>query len=350
VTVSMAKTQGRGDSSDDEEETPEDVAEINRIMGRDKPIKLTSEAGMSLAERQQARMKAAAAARKPGHTSSKTASSLTTYVPHNPQNPSHQSSSASSASSHSHHSRSPSHPPQSSSSTTTGSTQNTTNTTGGQHPVNPSMALKNIETIGSLDPHLVSPIMRQMNAHNRNMTTGSTSTKDSPPSQAKALTKAPTKAQKDSPTSQTKGLTKAPAKAVSESTKPPITSPTPLSDHKRALTTSALKTPVPDDDVELDPPELSDEDEEEKKKKKKKGFWGKVKKAVKKKSKDTEKGKGSDSESGDDDEKESKEMQADIDRIMRGKVQRPNSPTSGQGKGLSLQERAALAQKRAAGK
>jgi len=45
-------------------------------------------------------------------------------------------------------------------------------------------------------------------------------------------------------------------------------------------------------------------------------------------------------------------MQADIDRIMRGKVERPTSPTasSGQGKGLSLQERAALAQKRAAGK
>jgi len=40
-------------------------------------------------------------------------------------------------------------------------------------------------------------------------------------------------------------------------------------------------------------------------------------------------------------------MQADIDRIMRGKVEKPGAPT---GKGLSLQERAALAQKRAAGK
>jgi len=70
-----------------------------------------------------------------------------------------------------------------------------------------------------------------------------------------------------------------------------------------------------------------------------------------KKKKDTGKDKG-DSDSDGDDEKESAEMQADIDRIMRGKVERPTSPTasSGQGKGLSLQERAALAQKRAAGK
>jgi len=71
-----------------------------------------------------------------------------------------------------------------------------------------------------------------------------------------------------------------------------------------------------------------------------------------KKKKDTGKDKGDASESDEDDEKDSAEMQADIDRIMRGKVERPTSPTasSGQGKGLSLQERAALAQKRAAGK
>jgi len=74
-----------------------------------------------------------------------------------------------------------------------------------------------------------------------------------------------------------------------------------------------------------------------------------MKKVVGKKGKDADK---EDSDSGDD-ETESKGMQADIDRIMRGKVERPTSPTqmSGQGgKPLSLQERAALAQKRAAGK
>jgi len=322
-------SQGRGgETSDDEEETPEDVAEINRIMGRDKPAKLTSTPGMSLAERQQARMKAAAEQRKPGHTSSKTASSLTTFVPHNPQNPSHLPQQSPT----SHHSHSPSLPSAPSSTTqTVSNTISTTTSTKVTAKTNPTMALKNIETISS-DPHISSPMMRQMAAQNRNL----------PPSSSK----------ESLPESQTKSLAKTSTK-VPENSKPRGVSPVPLGDHKRALTASSLKTTAPpDDDVEFEPTD-EDDDDEGKKKKKKKGFWGKVKKmAVGKKKKDTGKDKGDDSGSDEDDEKESAEMQADIDRIMRGKVERPTSPTasSGQGKGLSLQERAALAQKRAAGK
>jgi len=164
---------------------------------------------MSLAERQQARMKAAAEQRKPGHTSSKTAASLTTFVPHNPNNLPQQPST-------SHHSHSPSLP--SAPPSTTQTVSNTTSTTI-TAKTNPAMALKNIETLGA-DPHLSSPMMRQIAAQNRNLPTSS-SKEPLPESQSKSLAKTSTK--------------------VPENSKAHIVSPVPLGDHKRSLTASSLK-------------------------------------------------------------------------------------------------------------
>jgi len=315
----MAKpTQGRGDDSSDDEDdnNPETVAEMNRIMGRDKPAKQTSAAGMSLAERAQARMKAAA--RKPAPASSDIVSSLTTYVPHKietrhpPTNTSHTPTSTSPIFHHPQHHHS--------------SSSSSSSTSGGHHS-NPSISTNKIETL-PYEPQFSSPMMRNMpppvsHGHSHHDLSSDPHTKQ------KTVSK-PSHTQTDK----------------EKSTSPPSPS---LAEHQRTLTVShsIASTKPQGDDIELDPPEIEDEEVEETKtkKKKKKGFWGKVKKVV------VKKGKDSDSDSGEEDEKEAKEMQADIDRIMRGKVQKSGGTVaSGQSKPLSLQERAALAQKRAAGK
>jgi len=250
----MAKpSQGRGNNSDEEDDNPETIAEINRIMGRDKPVKLTSPAGMSLAERAQARMKKAAQVPlQTGQTSS-----LTTPASHHSSNSTHQPSSI----------------PSNVNITTTNTKSGPS---VGHHMSNPSMALSKIETMPS-EPQFSSPAMRSM-LHGRSPSGGyygnpqkdvttDSHPKSSPSKNSRTISKAPTGGEPPKP------LNKGPPSPPS----PPTT------DHKRTLTTTApSKSPPPkDDDIELDPPDISDEDES--KKKKKKGFWGKVKKVVKKK-------------------------------------------------------------------
>jgi len=273
----MAKSPKKGHHSSDEEEEdndPETVAEMNRIMGRDKPPKQTS-GGLSLAERAQLRMKAAQTQKTSTNPSSLKVNAS-----------SHHGSSSSLSTSHSP----------------------TDLSVLGIKPVPQS---PHSDSDKSPTAAMVNPSLAQ---HSRVLSKTSVPLPDPVPS-----------TKKDNPV--------APEPSIL-----PKISPAPIPPH----TDKGHKEKVREE-PEFEPPEDDDDEEPEAKntKKKKKGFFGKLKKVV---------GRGSDSEEEND--QVDPEMQKDIDRIMRGRVTKPSAPSAGklQAKPLSIEERAALAQKRAYGK